>query len=78
MGKHSVCLNDLRSQPVEFQELAEAMQTGFTNVLGVEMQPASLTAAEQTLVRELEEQQMQNLAGKWPGISVMKKRPDQL
>jgi hypothetical protein len=46
------------------------MPAGFADVLDVAMQPAGLTDAEQTLVRELEEQHMETLRAKRPGAGV--------
>ena len=67
MQQHTVSLDELRTPPVHYEELATALPMGFAGVLGVALTAAPLTSGEKACLEDLRQQQLQHLHARWPG-----------
>jgi lipoate-protein ligase A len=53
MRRHTLCINQLSTQPVEYEQLAAAMKIGFQKALGVRLIDGELSSAERQKVSEI-------------------------
>jgi len=55
MASHTVCLNELSNKPITFDQLAEAMKSGFASALNLSLVDDQLSEEELSLVEQLKE-----------------------
>ena len=53
MSRHTVCINQLSPQPVEYEQLAAAMKIGFQKALGIRLVDGELLPAVQEKANEI-------------------------